>query len=862
MVDVILPAPLALPETIQHSRHGVPAAVWNYRAADGALLFVACRFNKPDGEKEVMPYCGTSSGWAWKAPPNPRPLYGLDRLAGSDGAAPVLLVEGEKTADAAAVLFPDHVAVTWQGGSSATGKADWSALQGRVVVIWPDHDDAGRKASTALHRALQGIAASVAAVVVPDHWPNKWDLADPMPDGVTLEALRDMLNAARTGAADPDPEQERQAYDVALLNLAGMDRHSLDYQREMEVVKRRFSVGALAIKQAVAVKRSDLERRQAREAGEETANATASGLDPDHKGREDLFISAADLPDTATALAHHLQRLPDLFERGGPVRLAFDAQRKGMMAEPLGIDGVVNQAHRVCRPWRYRRDRDVLIPEAATLPERVAKLYLAQRGSWGLPPLDGIASAPLLSDDGSLRVADGYDPTTRMWCERMPVVDGLADAPSRDEAAAALLRLRRFLRTFAFADAIKVRPTGEAVDTVDLERDPGQDESAALIGIMTAVCRPSLDTAPAVLYRAPAISGAGTGKGLLVRTTAAIAFGMAPSAMTGGGTPEEREKRITAALMEAGPVLFLDNVNGTALKSDTLASAITERPASVRPLGSSKTVLLNATAFIACTGNGLTLSEDLARRFLVVELDAGTEDPEARSFQNDVVGDALAQRGDLLRDVLTIWRWGRQNPQTLKKGRPMSFPQWMAWCRDPLLTLGCADPAARIAEVKARDPQRMRLAELFHAWWARHHDMPMAVKGLAEDVKELADPLNRGRQALAASIAKLAGTRAAGFALERVNTAGKWSADLYKLTRTATDDETDAASGARDGQDHRGHREHRGAAPDHRQETANRARDVDPYAHSSAREHRDGIGGGPMPPKPTASLGSGWSEPL
>ena len=861
MVDVILPAPLALPENIQHSRHGVPAAIWNYRAADGALLFVACRFNKADGGKEVLPYCGTSSGWAWKAPPNPRPLYGLDRLAARPDA-PVLIVEGEKTADAAAALFPDHVAMTWQGGSNSTGKADWSGLHGRMLVMWPDHDDAGRKAAAAVRRALQGLAASVTVVEVPNDWPDKWDVADPLPDGVTLEALRDMLNAAHASVAEPDPEQERQAYDAALLNLAGLERHGLDYPRAFDAVKRRFKVSSLAIRQAVAVKRADIDRRQAMEAGEGMASATASGLDPDPKGREDLFISAADLPDTAAELAQHLQRLPDLFERGGPVRLAYDAQRKGMMAEPLGIDGVVNQTHRVCRPWRYRREGNMLIPQPATLPERVAKLYLAARGSWGLPPLDGIASAPLLSEDGSLRVADGYDHATRMWCERMPVVEGLPDMPRREDAAAALLRLRTFLRTFAFGDAIKVRLPGEAVDTVDITLPPGQDESAALIGVMTAVCRPSLDTAPAVLYRAPAISGAGTGKGLLVRTTAAIAFGMAPSAMTGGGTPEEREKRITAALMEAGPVLFLDNVNGTALKSDTLASAITERPASVRPLGSSKTVLLNATAFIACTGNGLTLSEDLARRFLVVELDAGTEDPEARSFDNDIVADATAQRGDLLRDVLTIWRWGRQNPDSLRKGRPMSFRQWMAWCRDPLLTLGCADPAARIAEVKARDPQRMRLAELFRAWWQHHHDTPMAVKGLADDVKELADPAQRGRQALASAIGKLAGTRAAGFALERVNTVGKWSADLYKLTRTNTDAEPHASSGASNGQDHRGHREHRGAAPADPQETANRAGDADPYARPGSSEHREGIGGGPIPPKAPENPGAGWSEPL
>ena len=192
----------------------------------------------------------------------------------------------------------------------------------------------------------------------------------------------------------------------------------------------------------------------------------------------------------------------------------------------------------------------------------------------------------------------------------------------------------------------------------------------------------------------------------------------------------------------------------------------------------------------------------------------------------------------------------------------MSFRQWMAWCRDPLLTLGCMDPATRIAEVKARDPQRMRLAELFRAWWQHHHDVPMMVKGLAEDVKELADPAQRGRQALASAIAKLAGTRAAGFALERVNTTGKWSADLYKLTRTGTDDETPAPRGANGGQDHRGHREHRGAAPADPQETAIRADPADPYAHSDGPEHREGIGGGPVAPKAPENMGSGWSEPL
>jgi len=328
--------------------------------------------------------------------------------------------------------------------------------------------------------------------------------------------------------------------------------------------------------------------------------------------------------------------------------------------ETLTLNGVMNEAHRIARPWRWVRTRgsSEMKRQDITLPERVAKLYLDYRDSWGLRPLDGITSAPLLRPDGTIRAAEGYDPETRLWCERVPAVTVQA-APSREEAAAALLRLRRWFRTFAFADAERVAEAGAPVPVVDIAKPPGADESAFLCALLTAVCRPCLWLAPGLLVRAPEYSGAGTGKGLLVRAICAIAFGARPVAMTAGATAEELDKRITAALMEAGATLFLDNVNSTALKSDVLASAITERPAAVRPLGRSATVQLNPTAFVAVTGAGLLLSEDMARRFLTVELDAGMEDPEARDFRGDLLGDTLAARDALLADVLTIWRWGR-----------------------------------------------------------------------------------------------------------------------------------------------------------------------------------------------------------
>ena len=138
--------------------------------------------------------------------------------------------------------------------------------------------------------------------------------------------------------------------------------------------------------------------------------------------------------------------------------------------------------------------------------------------------------------------------------------------------------------------------------------------------------------------RGPEISGAGTGKGLLVRSICAIAFGVQPRAFTKGGDRQELDKRLASDLIEAAPILFLDNVNGTMLRSDILARVLTERPARVRALGRTEMVTLNSTAFIAVTGNGVAVTEDLARRFLVCELDARCEDPEQRLFESGFLG--------------------------------------------------------------------------------------------------------------------------------------------------------------------------------------------------------------------------------
>ena len=192
-------------------------------------------------------------------------------------------------------------------------------------------------------------------------------------------------------------------------------------------------------------------------------------------------------------------------------------------------------------------------------------------------------------------------------------------------------------------------------------------------------------------------------------------------------------------------------------------------------------VPLSASSLVILTGNGLTVSEDLARRFIVVEFDPRTEDPEARSFTTDIRTDVTHRRAELLAAALTIWRWGR-TAHGIVPGRMLgSFEQWCGWVRDPLLALGCKDPADRVSETKERDGRRQAIAELFAVWWERHQDRPVAVRDLHDDVRHIADPQARGRQYLSSHLEKLAGTRIAGFVLTRQPSAGKWGAATYAL---------------------------------------------------------------------------------
>jgi uncharacterized protein (DUF927 family) len=210
----ILPVPGdALKPPQSHHKYGKPSKIWEYYNAAGDLLCLVYRFEpKGSGERKQfypLTWCRNADGkceWRWQGLPEPRPLYHADQLATRPDAL-VIVAEGEKAADAAAVLFPDAVCTTPLNGAQSPHKTDWAPLAGRTVWLWPDNDGAGMRCMEAVTDLVRKAGASEVRLInvaafaqtpgrdgegqptLSEGAPpsEKWDAADALAEGWTAD---------------------------------------------------------------------------------------------------------------------------------------------------------------------------------------------------------------------------------------------------------------------------------------------------------------------------------------------------------------------------------------------------------------------------------------------------------------------------------------------------------------------------------------------------------------------------------------------------------------------------------------------------------------------------------------------------
>jgi hypothetical protein len=216
------PIPTTAPSRPTHCYLGkdgsrVPDSLWAYLDQNGSVLMFNARFNVPEENGTVTKHYrrlalylskdakNPTAAWSWFGPDHSLPLYGLEQLVGEWWKQPVMVVEGEKAADAARELFKNWIVLAYPGGATNFGKVDWTPLLGpgrlAQVTIWPDNDDAGRRMAygpTSLSNFLSKykVRAKVVPVFSEVGLPKKWDLADPPPLGWQPDFVYELLAKA------------------------------------------------------------------------------------------------------------------------------------------------------------------------------------------------------------------------------------------------------------------------------------------------------------------------------------------------------------------------------------------------------------------------------------------------------------------------------------------------------------------------------------------------------------------------------------------------------------------------------------------------------------------------------------------
>jgi putative DNA primase/helicase len=182
---IVMPVPEDAPV---YQKSSNASMMWTYRDADGRILGHVERVEprREDERKQFYPktiWLSRKTGalrWDSKAFPEPRPLYGLWRLAQKPDA-PVLIVAGEKCAEAGERCVAGYLSVSASGGErKRVTDTDWAPLNGRNVTIWGDHDDTGIAFADAVKAHLIKLDSrrTVRVIGVPDDYPRKFDIAD------------------------------------------------------------------------------------------------------------------------------------------------------------------------------------------------------------------------------------------------------------------------------------------------------------------------------------------------------------------------------------------------------------------------------------------------------------------------------------------------------------------------------------------------------------------------------------------------------------------------------------------------------------------------------------------------------------
>lgn len=472
-----------------------------------------------------------------------------------------------------------------------------------------------------------------------------------------------------------------------------------------------------------------------------------------------------DVGDEALAFVLEANEPPSVFVRAGELARVIEDERGIPKIEGFSESSLRSTLSRCATFLKVlKKDASEIYP-----PREVVQDILT-RGMWNdLPPIISVTRAPVLSPNAKLNVHPGYCPDSHFF---IAAKSSWPEWSGTTEEAVDFL-LRDMLCDFPFAD----------------------DASAAhaLALMLLPIVRPIID-GPTPLH----LFGAhvpGSGKSKLATVCLMPTCGNYIATTAAGRDEEEWRKKISSALLEGRPYIFLDNLSKK-LDSDSLAKGLTDMEWNDRMISTFRNINVPVRCAWVATANNVELSRDILRRTLWCHIDPNLENPEERDkFRHDPITAWVSQNRPRIVSALCklIQAWLDAGRPEFNRARIGSYEEWSKAIGGILEVAGVPGFLANINELRqAANSDEQAWADFYQRWWEKFYGIPVKPAMLLEmfmDDDELAGMIlskeDGGKRAqLGHRLKKRVGIVCGGMRIERLDTKTDGS-NSYRLTRTA-----------------------------------------------------------------------------
>lgn len=343
----------------------------------------------------------------------------------------------------------------------------------------------------------------------------------------------------------------------------------------------------------------------------------------------------------------------------------------------LNVAGLKEVASRVIEFTEPKKVGDVVAAVSAAPPHDVFDNIYNQPPNEFTKPLRGVANAPFFSKSGDMVATNGFHHESGVYLNLPSNL--VIEIPEHVTSEAAKSQAK-----FLVLEVLGDLPLGGYTSRDQMLDAVFEGEGVAAVAhVLSMVLQQFMremipGPTPFYVFNKPA---PGTGASLAADAAANITIGEDAPSWAMPRNKEETAKTITSALKDGHGIINFDNI-GDGVDSSELAMALTQSVYMARVLHTSDAVRVDVRCTWSGTANHLTMSPELIRRSVLIDMDANAAHPEDRVPEDgwrhpNLTTWVLQNRGKLVSACLTIIQhWINEGMPRDDAARMGSFEAW------------------------------------------------------------------------------------------------------------------------------------------------------------------------------------------